>query len=50
MRILIAEDDLVSRNFLHRVLGEYGDCDLVVNGLEALEAFYWPLRIRNPTS
>lgn len=48
MRILIAEDDLVSRNFLHRVLGEYGDCDLVVNGLEALEAFLLALKDKEP--
>lgn len=39
MRILIAEDDLTSRKFLHRFLSQYGECDLVVDGLEALEAF-----------
>lgn len=39
MRILIAEDDLVSRKFLSKVLAEYGDCDITVDGIEALEAF-----------
>lgn len=38
-KILIAEDDFVSRKFLSKVLSEYGECDLVVDGLEALDAF-----------
>lgn len=38
MRILIAEDDLVSRKFLFKFLSRYGECDLVVDGLEALDA------------
>ncbi|WP_342758094.1 response regulator [Kineothrix sedimenti] len=38
MRILIAEDDLVSRRFLFKFLSRYGECDLVVDGLEALDA------------
>lgn len=39
MRILIAEDDFVSRKFLFKFLSQYGECDLVVDGLEALDAF-----------
>lgn len=39
MRILIAEDDLASRKFLYKILSQYGDCDLTVNGIEAVEAF-----------
>lgn len=39
MRILIAEDDLVSRKFLCKFLSEYGECDITVDGMEALEAF-----------
>lgn len=39
MRILIAEDDLTSRKFLFKFLSQYGECDLVVDGLEALDAF-----------
>lgn len=38
MRSLIAEDDLVSRKFLSKFLSQYGECDLVVDGLEALDA------------
>jgi two-component system, chemotaxis family, chemotaxis protein CheY len=39
MRILIVEDDLTSRKFLSSFLSQYGQCDVVVDGLEALEAF-----------
>ena len=39
MRILIAEDDLSSRKFLHKFMSSYGDCDLTVDGMEALDAF-----------
>jgi two-component system, chemotaxis family, chemotaxis protein CheY len=39
MRILIAEDDLASRKFLFKLLSNYGECDITVDGTEALEAF-----------
>ncbi|HMM19805.1 MAG TPA: response regulator [Selenomonadales bacterium] len=39
MRILIAEDDLASRKFLQKFLSQFGECDLVVDGEEAVEAF-----------
>ena len=39
MRILIAEDDLASRKFLYKFLSNYGDCDITVDGIEAVEAF-----------
>jgi two-component system, chemotaxis family, chemotaxis protein CheY len=39
MRILIAEDDLVSRKFLSKFLSAYGECDITIDGMEALEAF-----------
>ncbi|MCK8060407.1 MULTISPECIES: response regulator [unclassified Fusibacter] len=45
MRILIAEDDLVSRRFLQKLLNEYGDCDLVIDGIEAIDAFMMSLRL-----
>ncbi|MBI4856468.1 MAG: response regulator [Acetobacterium woodii] len=38
-RILIVEDDMVSRKFLSKFLNRYGDCDLVVDGLEAIDAY-----------
>lgn len=48
MRILIAEDDLTSRKFLFKFLSQYGECDLVVDGLEALDAFLMSLKEGKP--
>ena len=48
MRILIAEDDLISRKFLFKFLSRYGECDLVVDGLEALDAFLLSLKEDKP--
>jgi two-component system chemotaxis response regulator CheY len=39
MRILIAEDDFASRKFMMRFLSKYGECDVTVDGGEAIEAF-----------
>lgn len=39
MRILIVEDDLLGRIILRKLLGSRGDCDIAVNGKEAVEAF-----------
>lgn len=48
MRIMIAEDDLVSRKFLFKFLSQYGECDLVVDGLEALDAFLMSIKDDKP--
>lgn len=48
MRILIAEDDLVSRKFLQKYLSKYGECDIVVDGLEALDAYMISLKDDKP--
>lgn len=48
MRILVAEDDMVSRKFLSKFLSQYGECDLTVDGLEALDAFLLSLKDNNP--
>ncbi len=48
MKILIAEDDLVSRNFLSKFLEKYGDCDMVVDGLETIDAFLMALKDKEP--
>ena len=39
MKILLAEDDFVTRKFMLNFLSKYGDCDVAVDGLEAVEAF-----------
>lgn len=48
MKILIAEDDLISRKFLQKFLSRYGECDLVVDGLETLDAFMISLKENKP--
>lgn len=39
MRSLIVEDDFASRKILQKYLATYGECDIAVNGVEAIEAF-----------
>lgn len=39
MRILIVEDEFISRKIINELLQSYGHCDTVVNGKEAIEAF-----------
>lgn len=48
MRILIAEDDLASRIFMRKFLSRYGECDVAVNGLEAIDAFLGALKEKRP--
>jgi two-component system, chemotaxis family, chemotaxis protein CheY len=43
MRILIAEDDMASRKFLQKFLGQYGECDIAVDGLETIDSFLYAL-------
>lgn len=37
LRILIVDDDFISRALLQELLSSYGDCHLVTNGREAIE-------------
>ncbi len=39
MRILIADDDFPTRWMTKRLIESYGNCDMAVNGREALESF-----------
>ncbi len=48
MRILIVEDDLASRRLLKALLSTYGDCDIAVNGEEAVESFRLALEENAP--
>ncbi|EQB86431.1 two-component system chemotaxis response regulator CheY [Clostridium punense] len=48
MKILIAEDDLVSRKLMFKLLSAYGQCDLTVDGIEAVEAFDMALDLGEP--
>lgn len=48
MRILIAEDDLPSRRFLSKFLSQYGECDIVVDGLEAVDTYLLAMQEKTP--
>jgi two-component system, chemotaxis family, chemotaxis protein CheY len=39
MRALIVEDDFGSRRMMQKLIAPYGDCDIVVDGQEAVDAF-----------
>ena len=39
MKTLIAEDDFTSRLFMKKFLSKYGECDVVVDGIEAIDAY-----------
>ena len=48
MRILIAEDDFASRKVLLKFLSVYGECDVTVDGMEAIDAYLMALEEDNP--
>ena len=48
MRILIAEDDFASRKAILKFLSVYGDCDVTVDGMEAIDAFMMALEEDDP--
>jgi two-component system, chemotaxis family, chemotaxis protein CheY len=48
MRILIVEDEFISRHLLQELLTSYGTCDTAINGKEALETFVNALDSGNP--
>ncbi|MBW1766587.1 MAG: response regulator [Deltaproteobacteria bacterium] len=39
IKILIVDDEFVSRKTAQKILSQYGECDSAMNGIEALEAF-----------
>lgn len=48
MRVLLAEDDLASRLVIQKYLSRYGECDIAVDGLEALDAFLKAIKDEQP--
>jgi two-component system chemotaxis response regulator CheY len=44
MKVLIAEDDFASSEYMLRFLSKYGECDITDNGAEAVEAFSMALQ------
>ena len=48
MKILLAEDDFASRKFMQKYLDKYGECDVTVDGGEAVDAFLMALEDEEP--
>ena len=48
MRILMAEDDFASRKVILKFLSVYGECDVTVDGMEAVDAFMMALEDDEP--
>ncbi|HMM37193.1 MULTISPECIES: response regulator [Desulfovibrio] len=48
MRVLIVEDDFYCRTMLHDILRPFGQCDIAVNGEEAVFAFKRALEETRP--
>ena len=48
MKILMAEDDFVTRKFMVGFLSKYGECDVTVDGMEAVDAFMMALEDGEP--
>lgn len=48
MKVLIAEDDFASRRVMSRLLAKYGECDITVDGREAITAFNMALESGDP--
>ena len=48
MKILLAEDDFATRKFMLNFLSRYGECDVTVDGMEAVDAFMMALEDGEP--
>ena len=48
MKVLIAEDDFASRKFMLRFFEKYGECDVTVDGKEAVEAYKMAIECGEP--
>ncbi len=48
MKILLAEDDFATRKFMDKQLSQYGECDVMVDGEEAVDAFMMALEDNEP--
>lgn len=48
MKILLAEDDFVTRKFMVNFLSKYGECDVTVDGMEAVDASMMALEDEEP--
>lgn len=50
MKILIAEDDRISRTFLQKFMSNYGEVDVAVDGMEAIDLYMESVKHKEPYS
>lgn len=50
MKILIAEDDRISRTFLQKFMSNYGEVDVAVDGMEAIDLYMESVKHKAPYS
>ena len=48
MKILISEDDMIGRKLLVKFLERFGECNVAVDGIEALEKFIGSYEDKSP--
>lgn len=48
MKFLIVEDNLISRRILKELCSSYADCDIAVNGQEAIDSFRFAHESKRP--
>ena len=48
MKILLAEDEFLTRKFMTEILSKYGECDVTVDGSEAVDAFMMAYEDKEP--
>lgn len=48
MRTLIVEDDFIARRLIKEILSSFGECDIAIDGEEAVQAFRLALDDRKP--
>ncbi len=48
LKILLAEDDFATRKFMLKFLEKYGEVDVTVDGMEAVDAFLMSLEDEEP--
>jgi len=48
VKVLIAEDDRISRAFLEKFMSEYGTCDIALDGMDTLDQFLEAMKQQTP--
>lgn len=48
MKILVAEDDRLSRTFLREFMKDYGTCDSAVDGMETIDRYLDGIKDKTP--